>query len=387
MGTLRIRSTMKRLLLLKLCIIAGLCNISSAEMSENALRTTNATEATRDKRQFSLFTIVTFPNDQCTASSGSSTGASKGTCLSSTECNSKSGTVDGNCASGFGVCCVFKISSCSGTVTENCTYIQNPGYTSSYTTSGSCSFSVTPLNSDICQMRLDFDTFTTTIATDGVCTDSFIVTSPGTANSLPTLCGTLKNQHLYFEQARSSSTATLAFTISTTTTGATFSIKVSQIECSSLSKAPTDCNMYHTGIGGYIQSYNWQGNNQIHGSKWSTCIRREDGYCQIAYRAKGGETIDTFQLDDSATTALANGGWAALVEGYVIIAGGVNSASVSGEKFASGDAVTQDSVIIGTGPRFIVSRVVSTTVHANPSGDSGYYLQYDQIACGNYNYN
>ena len=63
--------------------------------------------------------------------------------------------------------------------------------------------------------------------------------------------------------------------------------------------------MYHTGIGGYIQSYNWQGNNQIHGSKWSTCIRREDGYCQIAYRAKGGETIDTFQLDDSATTALA----------------------------------------------------------------------------------
>ena len=92
----------------------------------------------------------------------------------------------------------FRISSCSGTVTENCTYIQNPGYSSSYTTSGSCSFSVTPLNSDICQMRLDFDTFTTTIATDGVCTDSFIVTSPGTANSLPTLCGTLKNQHCKF---------------------------------------------------------------------------------------------------------------------------------------------------------------------------------------------
>ena len=37
--------------------------------------------------------------------------------------------------------------------------------------------------------------------------------------------------------------------------------------------------MYHTGIGGTIQSYNWQGGEQIHGSKWTTCIRREDGYC------------------------------------------------------------------------------------------------------------
>ena len=32
----------------------------------------------------------------------------QGVCLSSTECNSKSGTADGNCASGFGVCCTFK---------------------------------------------------------------------------------------------------------------------------------------------------------------------------------------------------------------------------------------------------------------------------------------
>ena len=30
-----------------------------------------------------------------------------GTCYTSTECNSRSGTVDGNCAAGFGVCCTF----------------------------------------------------------------------------------------------------------------------------------------------------------------------------------------------------------------------------------------------------------------------------------------
>merc|ERR1712018_809707 len=73
------------------------------------IRANNVTEtqSQRGKRQFSLFTIVSFPNDQCSAKSASTTGVTYGTCLSSTECNSQSGTVDGNCASGFGVCYFF----------------------------------------------------------------------------------------------------------------------------------------------------------------------------------------------------------------------------------------------------------------------------------------
>ena len=51
---------------------------------------------------FSLFSIVQFPNQQCTASSSSTT---YGTCYTSSECTSKGGSSDGNCAAGFGVCC------------------------------------------------------------------------------------------------------------------------------------------------------------------------------------------------------------------------------------------------------------------------------------------
>merc|ERR1712012_1522444 len=347
----------------------------------------NATSDTRTEKQFSLFTIVTFPNDQCTAASGSSTGAKKGTCLSSTECNSKSGTADGNCASGFGVCCTFRFTACGKTITENCTYIQNPGYSSSYTTSGSCSTSVTPISSNICQIRLDFDTFSTTIASaDGTCTDSFTVTGPSNTNSLPVLCGKLTGQHLYFENARSTSSSTLAFTISTTTTGATYSIKVSQIECSSISKPPNDCNMYHTGISGFIQSYNWQGGEQITGAKFSTCIRREDGYCSISYVPVQGQTIDTFQLDDIVTTSLMTTAssitWSAALEGYILIAGAQGtSAGFSAEILSDSVLATTDTVVHATGPRFIVTHIVSGTVHAN-DGDTGYYLQYQQIACG-----
>ena len=56
---------------------------------------------------FSLFNVVTFPNEQCTGASTTSSGAVYGTCYSSTECTAKSGSADGNCASGFGVCCTF----------------------------------------------------------------------------------------------------------------------------------------------------------------------------------------------------------------------------------------------------------------------------------------
>ena len=90
----------------------------------------------------------------------------------------------------------LRVSSCSSTISNNCTYIQNPSYPSSYTTSGSCDYNVTPLSSDICQLRLDFDTFdiTETSPGDGTCVDSFLVTS-GSSRTYPTLCGTLTGQH------------------------------------------------------------------------------------------------------------------------------------------------------------------------------------------------
>ena len=90
---------------------------------------------------------------------------------------------------------LFRLSACSSSVTYNCTYIQNPSYSSVYTTSGSCTYSVTPINTSICQLRLDFEKFVTGIGTTGACTDSFVVTGPSNSNGLQNLCGTLTGQH------------------------------------------------------------------------------------------------------------------------------------------------------------------------------------------------
>eukprot|EP00095_Tigriopus_kingsejongensis_P004793 maker-scaffold77_size404793-snap-gene-3.33 protein:Tk04793 transcript:maker-scaffold77_size404793-snap-gene-3.33-mRNA-1 annotation:"hypothetical protein DAPPUDRAFT_311633" len=69
----------------------------------------------RHKRVFSLFNVVTFKNGPCTSTTDSAT---KGTCLSNSDCVRQSGSTDGNCASGFGVCCVFAITGCNGDVKQ-----------------------------------------------------------------------------------------------------------------------------------------------------------------------------------------------------------------------------------------------------------------------------
>merc|ERR1712020_437597 len=79
--------------------------------------------STKTGRTFSLFSIVQFPNEVCTSSSSTTT---YGTCYTSSECSSAGGSADGNCAAGFGVCCVIYTSTCGATVTTNTTYIRNP---------------------------------------------------------------------------------------------------------------------------------------------------------------------------------------------------------------------------------------------------------------------
>ena len=125
-----------------------------------------------------LFSVVQFPNDACTTSGGLT-----GTCVTSTECTSRSGSAQGTCAAGFGVCCEVSSSECTSsatTISQNNTYIRNPSYPSTYPTSTSttsCSFTVSKISDGICQLRLDFqDLELGQTASTGACTDTFQAT-------------------------------------------------------------------------------------------------------------------------------------------------------------------------------------------------------------------
>ena len=54
-------------------------------------------------------------NEACDAVSNSTL---RGTCFSASECTAMGGSADGNCASGFGVCCRFILTGCGGTVNK-----------------------------------------------------------------------------------------------------------------------------------------------------------------------------------------------------------------------------------------------------------------------------
>jgi hypothetical protein len=62
--------------------------------------------------------------------------------MTQTECTNKGGNGGGNCAAGFGVCCVFIISATGGVITQNCTYIQNPNFPSTYSGSTAVSYTI-----------------------------------------------------------------------------------------------------------------------------------------------------------------------------------------------------------------------------------------------------
>merc|ERR1719244_2063693 len=118
----------KQIHLILLIIFLCLCNVSHSSATNKTTTTTS-----RQEKVFSLFSIVQFPNSACTSSSST---YSNGTCFTSSECSSKGGTAQGNCAAGFGVCCIFSVSATGSTVSQNCSYIVNPSFPSNYATTG-----------------------------------------------------------------------------------------------------------------------------------------------------------------------------------------------------------------------------------------------------------
>jgi len=286
-------------------------------------------EQPKDPKLISTFQVVRFPNDACQGSN-----ARNGTCYTSQECSSKSGTSAGSCADGFGVCCTFVINTCGSTSSENITVWTQP----STVNVGNCGLNICPMSDDICSLRLDFTSFTITgpntvtyptvrrrvgqpapdlvnaIAADGnsgsawtsnCLVDTFYATSPSPSTTPPAICGVNSGQHMYVEAdvdacnmfrfsiGEAVATGTGAGTQKTITRGVTaaatreWDITISQIECSSLVVPPPGCTKYFFGSTGVavLQNYNFQSTVDTGAAMHLAmqhermCVRRERGNC------------------------------------------------------------------------------------------------------------
>jgi len=133
--------------------------------------------------------------------------------------------------------------------------------------------------------------------------DQFLVLSPGN-KSPPTICGTSSGDHMYVDASDSCTTLQYLRSASTASgaTAADFSIKVTQVECTSKTKSPSECTQYHTAASGTINSYNYQSGSgtgtHLGNQNYAICIRPERGACAICYSAADTE----WQMSTDATT-------------------------------------------------------------------------------------
>jgi len=334
-------------------IVIGLALIVSAvSLTENL--------ADRQKKHFSLFSVVTFKNEECTSElTGGSGTARAGTCHTSTECSDMNGMKSGNCAAGFGVCCVSLSSTgASATINVNRTYLRNSEYSAiqSAATAVDISYTINKMSSDICQLRLDFVDFVIggpantqeiVLALAGAsqthCNADFMtITSAGSGAEMPTICGMLTGEHLYVDIGSASTDSSviristaITGTLSPTTAGRIWDIKTSQIECYSNYRAPEGCHRYMTDDVGKIISLNFRrsgttvptlqaaaaGQNtglELASQNIRTCIRRSKGMCcvefQVCAQYNGINLVETVE----GAAAANNGLRATFAEGWSI---------------------------------------------------------------------
>ena len=124
-------------------------------------------------------------------------------------------------------------------------------YPSSYTpsTTGTCTFTINKVSSDICQLRLDYDSFSgfDTTTPVGTCSDSLEVKGQ-TGKNPPSICGTNTGYHMYAEFGTSDTdTVSVTITYASTTSAKKFNVLTRQISCTATWKAPEDCVQYFTG--------------------------------------------------------------------------------------------------------------------------------------------
>jgi len=185
-------------------------------------------------------------------------------------------------------------------VTRNQTYLRNPGYTDTYSTSGTCSYTISKTDSNICFIRLDFDTMVLAGPTTGSANkvngncevDQQTITEGVSRRGVfiaPQYCGVGTGQHMYINAFEGLDVqATVDITIgSASAEGRKWNIRVSQIECDNSGRPPsTECLQYYTGDSGTFQSWNYDG-SKVHytteGQNYGICIRREEGFCGIQY--------------------------------------------------------------------------------------------------------
>jgi len=294
------------------------------------------TSASPQGRALPLFNIVRFKNEACNANSNR-----KGTCYTKDECENLGGKESGGeCAEGFGVCCEFSDTKCGETSNQNSTYLLSGTQT---TAGSSCSYTLCPINENICRIRYMFTSLVLAnpvvgtagaksgtngnnkgAAIGGCATDSLKI-SGGTGNGSPVICGTNTGQHMILDSDGSDSAChDINISLgSATGTTRSWEIMVTQYDCKDMTAlentaGPKGCLQYFLGDSsgtGILDNFGhavsttsstYDGaTTHLQNQDYNICIRRHAKSTRICYA----------RIVDSAGTATAQGSFGLSING------------------------------------------------------------------------
>lgn len=394
---------------------------------------------TKEGKSISIFNVVKFPNDACEGS-----GNQNGTCYTAEECSSIGGTNAGTCAEGYGVCCTISLT-CTGTSMSHTSSQNNTHLIMAATTSPpmGCSYSICPLSSNICRIRLDFQAFaiagpgvqtattlTLTGAASNCVTDTFSAT--GILGGSPVICGGNNNQHMFVDtDGEECVSANFAFG-GITTINRQFNIKVTQYDCmDSINGGPSGCLQYFVPEAGLVSSYNYPVGaaavvntpqatvfQHLANQNYAICFRRAAGRCALCFSpdVRGAAADQSFGLSTSAMAARSETD-AGCIADYLAIPGAMTTEALAkanpkaglgiykncGAIFAAADNVIGattttvctgelpfrirfvtdgDEALVGTGAAMPpVGATDGTTADISNKGTVGFSLDYWQVAC------
>ncbi|XP_071050504.1 uncharacterized protein [Onthophagus taurus] len=322
--------------------------------------------------------VVRFKNDECSAADGLS-----GTCYTKRQCSDIDGIASGGCASNIGVCCVIQ-RSCGSTSSYNNTYfVSSPSFKQT-TGANKCIYTVPRCDSDICQIRIDFLSFSLMQPNaQGVCAnDAFNVI--GGAYEVPEICGENSGQHLYVNFNGADDIKLVINTNSDSTFGRSWRFKVTQIGCDCPTRAPNGCLQHYTGISGVVQSLNYgttiagQGTRQLANTNYGICVAPAAGYCGIQW-SQGTASPNTFTISGDATMAPTSLSGDDCTTDFIVVANPyIAGTPANTDRFCG----TQLPTLVSYSRPFVLY-VVTDGNEANDVANSGFLLSYTQLACRN----
>jgi len=347
----------------------------------------------RDEKAFSLFSVVNFPNLECTTQMTDM----KGICVTAEECSGRSGTASGNCASGFGVCCFTTVDSLTGTIVNNMTYLVNPGWPSAHaevTTALNYQYTIQS-DANIAAIRLDYQTgiFRQPNVQTGVCANDIVTTveALNTVGGGHTLCGVLTGEHMYLDNTQGTANAanTISIALDVNAFARSWKILIRFIESGNpgIQGRASGCLQWFTDATGIVSSFNHDNAGALgamNDDTYRVCIRPVANRGCVVWREAGG-AVDSFRLDNGAIAAAANTVTvgAACAATYLIIPNNVGAASI--DRYCGdllGDLNAQTAATSVEAYRHYIDVVAAFGAATNPAaGGTGFELIYNQMTC------